>query len=79
MSLEVIGYILIALGVFILLAQMHSDIVLSEFYQALLLRNKVDLDDRLSDIESQLDKLIGISFDIQSNTSNIPELKEDWT
>lgn len=75
MSLEVIGYILIALGVFILLAQIQSNIVLSEFYQATFLRNDSDIEWRLGQIEDKLGDLVNQAIDISDNTANIPEIK----
>ena len=75
MSLEVIGYILIALGVFILLAQIQSNMVLSEFYQATFLRNDSDIEWRLGQIEDKLGDLVNQAIDISDNTANIPEIK----
>ncbi len=75
MSLEIIGYILIALGVFILLAQIQSNIVLSEFYQATFLRNDSDIEWRLGQIEDKLGDLVSTAIDISDNTANIPEIK----
>ena len=75
MSLEVIGYILIALGVFILIAQIQSNMVLSEFYQATFLRNDSDIEWRLGQIEDKLGDLVSTSIEISDNTANIPEIK----
>ena len=75
MSLEVIGYILIALGVFILLAQIQSNMVLGEFYQSTRLRNDSDIEWRLGQIEDKLGDLVNTAIDISDNTANIPEIK----
>ena len=78
MSLEVIGYILIGLGVLILLATIQGNAYIQQVMFNTAPNTESDIEWRLGQIENKLGDLVSTAIDISDNTSNIPERK-DWT
>ena len=75
MSLEVIGYILIGLGVLILLATIQGNAYIQQVMLNTAPNTESDIEWRLGQIEDKLGDLVSTAIDISDNTSNIPEIK----
>ena len=75
MSLEVIGYILIGLGVLILLATIQGNAYIQKVMFNTAPNTESDIEWRLSQIEDKLGDLVNTAIDISDNTANIPEIK----